>query len=240
MKVTDVRLDKRAQANFRGRFLMLVDQSGNGCWPWKGPRHSSGRGRYLWRAKDGGDDKYVLAHRVAYYLATGELPRYLRSLCGNLSCCKASHYWKKPSPGQWKPEVKKAIRGRVRQLSTEEVRHVRLLASLSNNEAEVGDRFGLSKRQVADIALGKVRTEAGGRIRPSRFKGIRQYHREFVQELQSLRPDDQVPHFPVHPAPQVARTSSVPATGSPVPPGRPFSKSYGQIKGRRLPRTGRC
>ena len=240
MKVTDVNLDKKAHGNFRRRFFLLVDQSGTGCWPWKGPQHSSGRGRYLWRSEDGGNNKYVLASRVAYYLATGEIPAYLRNLCGNKLCCKASHWWTKPTE-RWKPKPRKATRGRIRQLPDSEIRRIRLLATLSHDEDEVGLEFGLSKRQVADIALGRVRPEAGGRIRSSRFRGIRYYHQQFEQELLLMRPHDQVPHFPAHPAPQVPRTPSNPATGCPVPPGRPFpSKSYGQIRGRRLPRTGRC
>lgn len=134
-------LSRYELGNFRGRFFLLVDQSGNGCWPWLGPRHSSGAGRYLWRAKDGGNDRYVLAHRVAYYLATGELPSYLRNLCGELTCCKASHWWTKPS-GRWKPKTKKATRGRVRQLPASDVERIRLLASLSRNEEEIGKQFG--------------------------------------------------------------------------------------------------
>ena len=240
MKVTDVNLDKKAQANFRGRFLILVDQSGTGCWPWKGPRHSSGRGRYLWSSKDGGDDKYVLASRVAYYLATGELPRYLRSLCGNLLCCKASHFWAKPT-GQWKPKPRKATRGRIGELPDSEIQRIRLLATLSHDEDEIGKAFGLTRRQIAQIAMGKVRPEAGGRIRSSRFRGICYYHQQFEHELLLMRPHEQVPHVPVHPAPQVARIPTNPETGCPFPSGRPFpSVSYGQVRGRRLPRTGRC
>ena len=207
-------------------------------WPWLGPPHSSGAGRYLWASEDGGNDRYVLAHRISYFLATGELPAYLRNLCGNRLCRKASHWWAKPS-GRWKPQMKKAIRGRVRQLSTEEVRHVRLLASLSNNEAEIGDQFGLSKRQVADIALGKVRPEAGGRIRSSRHQGIRYYHDQFEQELLSLSMRPHEPP-PVDPKPEVPRTPSSNAMSWPVPRGRPFPyRAYGQVRGRRLPRTGR-
>lgn len=185
MKVTDVHLSRESLANFRGRFFLLVDQSGDGCWPWLGPPHSSGAGRYLWDSKDGGNDKYVRAHRVAYYLATGELPAYLRNLCGNKLCCKASHWWAKPT-GRWKPKPRKAKRGRIRQLSDSEIRRIRLLATLSHNEDEIGKQVGLSKRQVAQIAMGKVRPEAGGRIRSSRHLGIRHYHDQHEQELLSL------------------------------------------------------
>ena len=243
MKVTDVHLSKEALANLRGRFFLLVDQSGDGCWPWLGPRHSSGAGRYLWSSRDGGSDKYVLAHRVAYFLATGELARYLRNLCGNPLCCKASHWWRKPTE-RWKPKPRPGTRGRIRQLPDSEIRRIRLLANLSHDEDEIGKQVGgLSKRQVAQIAMGKARPEAGGRIRSSRHRGIRYYHDQFEQELLSLsmRPNEPVaPPSPVDPNPEVPRTPSNRRTGCPVAPGRPFpSMSYGHAPVRRLPRTGR-
>jgi hypothetical protein len=237
VKVKEVSLTRDAFDNFRGRFFLLVDQSGDGCWPWLGPRHSSGAGRYLWKAKDGGNDRYVSAHRVAFYLSTGELPAHLRNLCENLLCCKASHWWTKPTGG-WKPKPMKATRGRVRRLSASDIERIRLLASLGSDEAEIGTQFGLTKRQVADIAMGKVRPEAGGRIRGSRHRGIRSYHDEFDRQLLSMRPDEPVlPSPQVVPQPEVVPTPSVPTSGCPVPTGRPFpTKSYGQPMGRRIPR----
>ena len=201
---TNVQLSEEALANFRGRFFLLVDRSDEGCWQWLGPRHSSGAGRFLWKARDGGNDRYVLAHKVAYYLATGERPAYLRNLCGNKLCCKASHWWAKSE--RWKPKPRRAIRGRVRQLTDQQIQQIRLLDSFGSDEGEIGQQFGLTKRQVADIALGKVRTEAGDRIRTSRHRGIRYYHELFEQELGSLsmRPEEVVvPDSPVDRSPQV-------------------------------------
>ncbi len=252
MRVEEVSLSAAALENFQGRFFLLVDQSGDGCWPWLGPRHSSGAGRYLWRAKDGGNDQYVLAHRVTYFLCTGELPVYLRNLCGDRSCCKPSHWRAKPT-GRWKPKPRKAKRGRVRQLSASDIEHIRLLDSLGSDEDEIGQPFGLTKRQVVQIAMGRVRPEAGGRIRSSRFRGIRHHHHEFEQKLLSMRPDEpvlrrhQVASQPlavrqpeVVPMPSDPSTGCPVPSGCPVPTGRPFaSVSYGQPMGRRLPRTGR-
>ena len=239
VKVTNVNLNREELANFRSRFFWLVDQAGDGCWLWKGPVHSSGAGKYLWRARDGGNDRYVASHRVSYYLSTGDLPSYMRTLCGNPLCCKASHYWTKPT-GRWKPKPRKAIRGRIGQLSDEEVRHVRLLSSLGGDEEEIGEMYRLTKRQVADIAMGKVRTSAGGRLRSSRHLGIQHYHELHEQELRSLsmRPDEPAaPDSPADLGPQVACTASSSAMGRPVPPRRPFpSRAYGQVQGRRLPR----
>ena len=241
MKLTEVHLSREAFENFRTRFFLQVDQSGDRCWQWLGPRHSSGAGRYLWKAKDGGNDRYVLAHRVAYYLSTGELPGYLRNLCGDLSCCKASHWWTKPTGG-CQPKPKKATRGRVRILPATDIEHIRLLASLGSDEEEIGKQFGLTKRQVAQISMGRVRPEVTGRLRSSRFRGIRYYHEQFEQELLAMQPEHPVlPRPQVVPEPEVVRSPSNPSTGCPVPTGRPFpAVSYGKIQGRRLPRTGRC
>ena len=241
MRVEEVSLPRYELENFRSRFYLQVDQSGDGCWPWLGPRHSSGAGRYLWQRKDGGDGRYVLAHRVCYWLSTGELPKYLRNLCGDLSCCKASHWWTKPS-GAWKSRPRKATRGIVRRLPASDIQHIRLLDYLGSDEEEIGRQFGLTKRQVVQVAMGRTRSEAGGRIRGSRHRDIRYYHDEFEQKLLSMRPERPVLTRPqVTPQPEAPPASSDPSTGCPVPLGRPFpSTSYGQVQGRHMPRTGRC
>ncbi len=168
--------------------LIKDQQSSDGCWLWTGPRHSSGAGRFLWRIEDGGNGRYILVHRLSYYLSTGEWPSYLRNLCGNRLCCLASHWRAKPS-AKWK---RKAVRGRMRQLTDEEVRNIRLLSSLGSDEDDLGREYGLSKRQVAALALGRIRPEAGGPLRSSRFRGIQHYHSLYEADLRSLsmRPDE--------------------------------------------------
>jgi hypothetical protein len=241
MKLTEVSLSRYELENFKTRFFLLVDRSGDGCWNWLGARHSSGAGRYLWSSRDGGNDRYVGAHRVAYYLLTGELPVYLRNLCGNRLCCRPLHWWAKPT-GRWKPKPRRATRGLLRQLPAADIEHIRLLASLSHNEDEIGTQFGLTRRQVAGIAMGRLRPDVGGRIRPSRFRGIRHYHDEFERELRSMRPDEPVVSQPqVVAQPEVVPEPIKRSTGCPVPFGRPFpAVSYSRLQGRRLPRTGRC
>ena len=208
-----------AKALFRGRFMLLVESTSDGCWIWRGPRHSSGAGRFLWRIEDGGTGKYTYARRIAFFLAEGEIPRYLRNLCGQKMCVKPSHHWRKPSE-PFKPKPRKAVRGRSQQLSDEDVRHVRLLSSLGGDEEEIGEMYRLTKRQVADIAMGKVRQDAGGRIRASRHRGIRHYHDEHEQELRSLS------MTPDEPVVDLTPPTSVPA--------RPFPHtSYGHAPRRR-------
>ena len=96
----------------------------------------------------------MAAHRLTYLLCSGELPKYLRNLCGNRLCCRPSHWWAKQT-GRWKPKRRRATRGRLRRLPAADIEHIRLLASLGGDEDEIGQRFGLTKRQVAQMAMGK-------------------------------------------------------------------------------------
>ena len=240
MRVEEVSLSGAALENFRGRFFLLVDQSGERVLAvarcpsqqWGGKILVEGQGRWQRR--------YVLAHRVAYFLSTGELPSYLRNLCGDPSCCKPSHWRAKPT-GRWRPKPKRATRGLAGRLPASDIQHIRLLDALGGNEEEIGAQFGLTKRQVAQIAMGQVRPEAGGRIRPSRHRGIRQYHEDFERDLKSMRPKQPELTSPQHsPQPEVLPAPSERMTGCPVPTGRPFlSRSYGQPMGQRTPRLSR-
>lgn len=57
------------------------------CWPWVGARYATGYGHMTVCGKP------MLAHRVAYELAHGEIPAGLivRHSCDNPSCCNPSH-----------------------------------------------------------------------------------------------------------------------------------------------------
>ena len=128
----------------------------------EGTRHSSGRGRYLWRAKDGGDDKYVLAQPNALLLRHRRTPPILAELVRQPVVLQSLTLLGKAH----RTMEAKATEGHQRASATttrHEIRRIRLLATLSHDEDEVGKQLRLTKRQVADIALGDVRPkqEAG-------------------------------------------------------------------------------
>lgn len=59
----------------------------NECWNWKGAKKPSGYGNVRV------NKKYLLAHRVAFTITNGEIPKGLIvcHVCDNPSCCNPSH-----------------------------------------------------------------------------------------------------------------------------------------------------
>lgn len=79
-----IALNELAQA----RFWAKVDRiDGDGCWLWRGSTNKKGYGLL------GVNKKSLLAHRVAYTLVNGEIPKglILDHLCRVHGCCRPSH-----------------------------------------------------------------------------------------------------------------------------------------------------
>jgi len=77
------------------RFWSKIDKRGpDECWPWKAGHFDRGYGAF-WLL-----DRNVAAHRVAFFLATGEDPGDLCGLhrCDNPPCCNPAHVFKGTGP----------------------------------------------------------------------------------------------------------------------------------------------
>ncbi len=60
------------------------------CWPWIGSI-IKGRGHGQLEVKENGRRRNWPAHRLAYFLATGELPEQVHHVCENKSCVNPNH-----------------------------------------------------------------------------------------------------------------------------------------------------
>lgn len=72
------------------RFWSKVDKSAglDGCWPFTGSRDDNGYARFHTGKSRSSN---MLAHRVAYGLATGEAPEAVCHRCDNPPCCNPAH-----------------------------------------------------------------------------------------------------------------------------------------------------
>lgn len=76
---------------FEKRFWGKVEKT-KGCWIWKGGL-SQGYGRLQIGSRKDGSRRKVLAHRIAYELMIGDIPKgkELDHLCRNRACVRPEH-----------------------------------------------------------------------------------------------------------------------------------------------------
>jgi hypothetical protein len=69
------------------KFWRYVEKRGpDECWPWTGKRQRQGYGRI-----GVGADKQIGAHRLSYFIATGEEPPVVMHTCDNPWCVNPAH-----------------------------------------------------------------------------------------------------------------------------------------------------
>jgi hypothetical protein len=71
--------------------VLLADVLGGGCWPWRGPFMQKGYG--LLTLRSGGQKTTKRAHRLAYELLVGAIPRSheIHHVCENKACVNPAH-----------------------------------------------------------------------------------------------------------------------------------------------------
>lgn len=90
--------------------MAWLEPAEDGCIVWTGARNARGYGRVS-TTNLPGLPKVTYAHRVAYYLATGQIPALLRHTCDNPSCCNTDHLL----PGTHQDNMRDAVeRGQIK------------------------------------------------------------------------------------------------------------------------------
>ena len=143
--------------NLRDRFFDKVLVRGEDeCWPWQAARDDHGYGKFFFQGQ------MVTAHRVAFYLATGELPKDKEIIhsCDYPPCQNDAHL--SPATHAQNMADMKA-KGRARsgciKVSEAEARAIYALCHhnpLKLSQEFIGLCFGLDQSQVSRIANRKV------------------------------------------------------------------------------------
>lgn len=70
------------------RFFNLITKDESGCWLWKGFRYRNGYGEFYYKGKK-------LAHRAAYMMFKGEIPKgmFVLHKCDVRNCVNVEHLW---------------------------------------------------------------------------------------------------------------------------------------------------
>ncbi len=87
----------KSKATLRARFGAKVAKAGpDECWPWMDKPIGSGYGKI----STGTGSSPVLAHRLAWQFAHGDIPEglFVKQRCGNRLCCNPAHLYLSLNP----------------------------------------------------------------------------------------------------------------------------------------------
>jgi len=153
------------------RFWSSVDKSERpkSCWIWKAGKDKYGYGIFCC-----GGDNYR-AHRVAYQLTQGEIPKGKCVLhhCDNPSCVNPSHLFVGTHADNVRDKVAKGRQARgdtlrsnriflkggavgTSKLNEEQVKEIRSLAAMGLHRKKIAEKFNVHKDTIRDIIRRKI------------------------------------------------------------------------------------
>ena len=147
------------------RFWSFIDKTGgpDTCWNWNGAKDDSGYGRFhVGKSRNSA----MLAHRIAYGIATGDKPEAVCHKCDNPSCCNPSHleggtrlsnnqdmtrkrrHWAHVDPSR---SVKGEKHGQAKLLEKQVIEIKKLYATGKFKQRELATQFGVCQRTINKI-----------------------------------------------------------------------------------------
>lgn len=150
------------------RFLAKVNKT-NTCWLWAAYKDKKGYGRFSYKRADG-VQRMITAHRVAYTLYKGHIPKdlFVCHTCDNPPCVNPDHLFLGTNDDNVKDKMKKgrhvaagthcgkaAISGENNsqaRLTELVIRKIRVTAKHSKTSYKaLGKMYGVSFQQISDI-----------------------------------------------------------------------------------------
>lgn len=143
--------------NTEEKFWSLIDKAGgpDSCWSWQGCR-DHGYGKYILYGK------VWLAHRLVFWLATGQLPPIVCHKCDNPPCCNPNHIFAGDLRINRMDCVKKGrhARGETQnnaKLTDDQVRDIRSrVISRLGDQVKLAREFGVSKTTIGYVLQRRI------------------------------------------------------------------------------------
>lgn len=144
-------------------FMSKLQEDENGCHIWTGAKKPTGYGNLSINSK------YLIAHRVAWEMNNGKIPKGLLVLhsCDNPSCCNPMHLFlgtnkqntqdmiQKKRYGFYKNRAKGEKNGNSK-LNREIIEEILVRYKNGETQESIGIHFGVSQTAISNIILGKT------------------------------------------------------------------------------------
>lgn len=133
------------------KLLARMTEDANGCWIWDGARTGDGYGG-IWL---NGEVKYVHRIAAALFLALDRSSDlYVLHECDNRACFNPAHL---RLGTQADNMLDAARKGRMKsKLTREDVVEIKRLLSEGQTHKSIGERYGVTKENIGQIARGKT------------------------------------------------------------------------------------
>jgi predicted XRE-type DNA-binding protein len=136
------------------RFNKFVSKVDSGCHEWTSTIHRDGYGKFYL------DGKQMSAHRAAYMLFVGAIPKGMLVMhtCDNRKCVNPKHLRVGTYSDNFQDMVSKNRHIGRRKLTNDQVlRIIDLLNKGQHSQQEIGDMVGISQITVSRISKGQRR-----------------------------------------------------------------------------------
>lgn len=141
----------------KDRFWIKVSKTGKSkCWEWTASRNKKGYGRFRF------EKGFVLAHRMAYLLSTGEIGEFhVCHTCDNPPCCNPAHLFLGTAGDNAADRNRKGrAKGANGATSRADVLDIKRLMQEGAKDVDICATFGLASSTVSMIRTGKRHASA--------------------------------------------------------------------------------
>ena len=155
------------------RFERHIDRRGEQeCWEWTRSKRGSGYGQFVTKDPRTSRARAYAAHRLAYFLATGDDPGDLAVLhtCDNPACCNPKHLVKGTQADNMQDKARKG-RGRGPRPPRVGLKQAELIRKDNRSYSALAAAYGYSWQVIATIKRGKTWVQ-GKDYSSVRFAGL--------------------------------------------------------------------
>lgn len=140
----------RPRSDVKERFLSKVQVVDSGCHEWLSVLNRGGYGKFYYEGKQ------EPAHRVAYMLFKGEIPKgeWILHKCDNRKCVNPEHLFLGDCKANIKDMDEKGRRGTKSKLTYAQVDEINKLLDERFSQQYVADKFGVDQTTISKIRLG--------------------------------------------------------------------------------------